>query len=60
LSPTTFDFAMLHETWSEFDERVRAEEESLSSTSSTEAAIQRLIEEASAWMASEGGWNELA
>ncbi len=54
LSPTTFDFDMLRETWSELDQRVRTEEEGLTPASPAEAAIERLIEEAKAWIASQG------
>jgi argininosuccinate lyase len=54
LSPTTFDFDMLNETWSAFDQRVRAEEEKLSQKSSTEAAIDRLIDEARTWVSRHG------
>jgi argininosuccinate lyase len=54
LSPTTFDFEMLRETWNAFDQRVGAEEENLSATSVTECAIERLVEEAKAWSASHG------
>jgi argininosuccinate lyase len=54
LSPTTFDFEMLNETWSAFDKKLRAEEEMLSPKSSTEAAIDRLVEEAKTWVASHG------
>jgi argininosuccinate lyase len=54
LAPTTFDFAMLREMWSGFDQRMRTEEEGLCSTSPTEAAIEGLINEAKAWIASQG------
>ena len=54
LSPTTFDFEMLNETWSAFDRRLRAEEEKLTPTSTTDAAIERLVGEAKAWVASHG------
>jgi argininosuccinate lyase len=52
LSPTTFDLEMLRETWNGFDQRLRAEEEKLSPTSTTEAAIERLVQEAKAWIKS--------
>jgi len=54
LSPTTFDFEMLDETWSAFNERLRAEEERLSQKSTTEVSIERLLEEAKAWLVSHG------
>ena len=54
LSPTTFDFEMLHETWNAFDRRLRAEEENLPPTSPIETAINRLVEDARAWIARHG------
>jgi argininosuccinate lyase len=54
LSPTTFDFEMLHETWDAFDKRLRAEEENLSPESPIETAIERLVEDARAWIARHG------
>lgn len=54
LSPTTFDFEMLHETWSAFDQRLRSQEQSVSEKSTTDAAIERLVEEARAWIRSHG------
>jgi hypothetical protein len=54
LSPTTFDFKMLQETWSAFDQRLRIEEQHLSEESATETAINRLIEEARTWLLSHG------
>jgi argininosuccinate lyase len=50
LSPTTFDFKMLHETWNAFDRRVATAEASLSSSSPTDEAIQRLVAEAKTWI----------
>lgn len=55
LSPTTFDFAMLHETWDAFERRLRVAEENLPSQSPVEAAIGRLIEDAKAWIANAEG-----
>jgi len=51
LSPTTFDVAMLHETWEAFDRRLRLAEENVPQQSPTEAAIDRLVAEAKAWIA---------
>lgn len=53
-SPTTFDFAMLRETWDAFDQRLRSEEKALSENSTTETAIDRLVEEAKAWIRAHG------
>jgi argininosuccinate lyase len=50
LSPTTFDFQMLHETWDAFDRRLRVGEENLSPQSPIETAIERLVEDANAWI----------
>jgi argininosuccinate lyase len=49
-SPTTFDFDMLRETWNAFDRRLHAEEETLSQKSTTETSIERLVDEAKAWI----------
>ena len=54
LSPTTFDFEMLRETWDAFDQRLRVAEENLSPQSPTETALERLVEEAAAWIARSG------
>ena len=54
LSPTTFDFEMLRETWDALDQRLRVAEENLSPQSPTETALERLVEEAAAWIARSG------
>ena len=54
LSPTTFDFEMLDETWNAFARRLRVGEENLSAKSPTETAIESLVGEAEAWIACHG------